>query len=82
MGHTVAREIVQIASDLGQRLSVHQQPSLAVEYAGPCLGVEDEELALPAEAARKLQDAGITTTVDLAHMPAEWAFRLLGDEPC
>ena len=82
VGHTVAREIVQIASDLGQRLSVHQQPSLAVEYAGPCLGVEDEELALPAEAARKLQDAGITTTVDLAHMPAEWAFRLLGDEPC
>ena len=80
VGHTVAREIVEVATILGRRLSVHELPPLMPDYAGPRLGLEAEELNLAPDAARKLQDAGITSTTDLARMPAEWAGRLLGDE--
>ena len=80
VGHTVAKEIVEVAAELSERLSVHGQPALISDFAGPRLGLEAEELNLPPDAARKLQDAGITSTVDLARMPEAWALRLLGQD--
>ena len=80
MGHRVAKEIVEIANLLGEHLSIVDQPPFVGEYTGPQVGLEAEAVDLSSEVVRKLQDAGVTNTVDLAHMPAEWVQRLLGTD--
>lgn len=78
VGHRVAKEIVKVANLLGERLSIEALPPFLGEYVGPQIGLDAEHVELASEVARKLQDAGVTSTTDLAHMPAEWVERLLG----
>ena len=80
VGHDVAKEIVELATRLGERLSAHGEPPLVPDYAGPRIGIRSEELGLPSEAILKLEDAGVTSTHDLARMPGEWVGRLIGPQ--
>ncbi len=80
VGQQVSKEIVGVASRLGERLSVHDLARLVADYGGPHSGLDDADMDLKSRVVSKLQDAGVTSTTDLARMPAECVERLLGPE--
>ena len=82
VGHKVAKEIVDLANELGERLTVDEQPPLLPDFVGPRIGLDAADVDLPSNLTNKLRDAGITSTDDLARMPAEWVKRLLGPSDC
>ena len=79
VGHQVAKEIVEIATLLGERLDAATAPVLVPNYAGPQIGLDAEVLAIGQDWVDKLHDAGVTSTRDAAEMPLEWVTRLLGE---
>ncbi len=80
LGHAVAREIVDLADDLRERLSVSAAPPLMADFPGPKRYLDDEDLELVQEVRDRLVDAGITNTADLARSPDERVRRLVGKE--
>ena len=78
VGHKVAREIVEAAERLRERLTAPQPERLFPGFPGPRLPLDDPDLALEATDLSRLGDAGLTSTLDLAASPVERLHRLLG----
>ncbi len=78
VGHKVAREIVEVAERLRERLTISAAPPLVADFPGPRLWLDVDEMGLGTETRDRLLEAGITNTAELARSPDERIQRLLG----
>ena len=80
VGHKVAKEVVEIAEILRERISVDEAPPLVPDFPGPRLPLDAEELELDEPTRARLGDAGLNHSMDLASTPAARLEHLIGKD--
>jgi serine/threonine protein kinase len=80
VGTKVARDIVAIADTLRTSVSVEAAgPALVPGFVRPRLPLDDADLKLEAVAVEALEEAGLSSTLDLAQAPEARVRHLVGD---